>query len=81
MYAEKVLNIDTLAPDLLAASEQYQLSALKNLCEKTLIKIPVLSLFSNWLLVTMLRTFKQKFRSIDLHLIAAKVAQAMLSTQ
>ena len=38
MYTEQVPNIDTLAPDLLAASEQYQLSALTNLCEKTLIK-------------------------------------------
>ena len=38
MYAEKIPNIDTLAPDLLAASEQYQLSAVKNLREKTLIK-------------------------------------------
>ena len=38
MYAEKIPSINTLAPDLLAASEQYQLSALKNLCEKTLIK-------------------------------------------
>ena len=38
MYAEKIPNIDTLAPELLAASEQYQLSALKNLCEKTMIK-------------------------------------------
>ena len=37
MYAEKVPNIDTLAPDLLAASEQCQLSALRNLCERTLI--------------------------------------------
>ena len=85
VYAEKVPNISTLAPDLLAASEQYQLSALKNLCEKTLIKRLTDSSALSLLKLAIshnaqdLQAKVQEY--IDLHLIAAKVAEAMLSTQ
>ena len=85
MYAEKIPNIGTLAPDLLAASEQYQLSTLKKLCKKTLIKrlTDSSALFLLKLAISHnahdLQAKVQEY--IDLHLIAAKVAEAMLSTQ
>ena len=85
MYAEKIPNISTLAPDLLAASEQYQLSALKNLCEKTLMKKLTDSSAPSLLKLAISHNAQdlqaKVLEYINLHLVTAKMAEAMLSTQ